>query len=658
MSGISIDSFHLDFSQIDACEILSTSAISIRKTASIRIYRCQGEHCCCRDTSTNYETSKTAESTKMLAILVPHSFTTGIVNVAGDHKLNNDVDSFYSLQKLKDAEVELRKSIHPCLVEEENDGDTIVYVKEIITSTNLPADVVLLAQNRNDSNRCSEDIMFHYSNLLNHDTASSAPWSVIKAFPVSILSNNNNDSVGHDNQISAIPSCPVCLNRIDPFKLGLPSLKPKHTCSQYCSSNLHHESGGHNIDGELHSCRNEILFVPWSPPSYCIICHIISQKDSLPDNHTWQRQSSLTLSPRPSTAATSSALQMQQSEDDAADVSLMCHDCGMTSTLWVCLTCGYIGCGRYTRKHAAQHYNVELHPFSLELATGRIWDYGSGTFAHRKDLMECPVLSMKWGNSDSLIRRQGSDYSSSSLVASSFIDRSDSYQGTNSSLTRTAEHHTHWKGEESFGEFKCDSYDDADVSCHGQRNATSLAPKPSPPPKKSTMISLEYEALLQSALEDQSQHYEGEISRLQAELAASHLQETQISDREAREIEALQKDCERLNVEVDKLSSVLLELQTEEAKHRATSQKLLREQTVSKDLLEKIRVDTTKLIESSDEMYEDLQLQISDLTANIRMMQQIAVDEELSQAQIFGTTGGVKESKTRGKKSRRNNKKR
>ncbi|KAL7449431.1 hypothetical protein ACHAWC_001493 [Mediolabrus comicus] len=460
--------------------------------------------------------------------------------------------------------------------------------------------------------------MFHYSNLLNHDTASSAPWSVIKAFPVSILSNNNNDSVGHDNQISAIPSCPVCLNRIDPFKLGLPSLKPKHTCSQYCSSNLHNESGGQNIDGELHSCRNEILFVPWSSPSYCIICHIIS------------------LSPRPSTAATTSALQMQQSEDDAAYVSLMCHDCGMTSTLWVCLTCGYIGCGRYTRKHAAQHYNDELHPFSLELATGRIWDYGSGTFAHRKDLMECPVLSMKWGNSDS----------------------SDSYQGTNSSLTRTAEHHTHWKGEESFGEFKCDSYDDADVSCHGQRNATSLAPKPSPPPKKSTMISLEYEALLQSALEDQSQHYEGEISRLQAELAASHLQETQISDREAREIEALQKDCERLNLEVDKLSSVLLELQTEEAKHRATSQKLLREQTVSKDLLEKIRIDTTKLIESSDEMYEDLQLQISDLTANIRMMQQIAVDEELSQAQIFGTTGGVKESKTRGKKSRRNNKKR
>ena len=151
----------------------------------------------------------------------------------------------------------------------------------------------------------------------------------------------------------------------------------------------------------------------------------------------------------------------------------------------------------------------------------------------------------------------------------------------------------------------------------------------------------------------QSQHFEGEISRLRAEFAASRLQETQISDRESREIDALRKDCERLNSEVDKLSSTLLDLQTEEAKHRATSQKLLRDQTISKDLLEKIRMDTKKELESADEMFEDLQLQITDLTANIRMMQQIAVDDELNQAQIFGTTGGAKEKKQRGKKSRR-----
>lgn len=645
MSGGYFDSFHLACDAVEnddgvfLSQTSSTSAISIREISFIHIYRCQDQNCCCRDQlSSNIE----AENTKFLAILVPHSLTRSIIKIADDHKENNNTDS---IKRLKDAEVELRKSIHPCLVQD--GGDTTsryqLFVREVITSSNnLPADIIVLAPINDDSNR-PDEIISHYSNLLNHDTASNAPWSVIKAFPISILSNNT-DSVG--NKIAAIPCCPVCLNRIDPIKLGLPKLKPQHNCSRWCSSNVTVDDS----NGKLRSCRNEILFLPWAPPSHCVTCQIIAQKDYFSDNAL--HQSSLAGSPPPLSsrriASASSTLQTQGSENN--NVSLMCHDCAMTSTLWVCLTCGYIGCGRYTRKHAAQHYNDERHPFSLELATGRIWDYDSGTFAHRKDLMECPVLSMKWGDIDSPIRGQR-DSSSSSLVASSLLDRMDSFS------TSQTENHVRWK-EDAAGEYKYDSNDEAAVSCRN-RQSSQLGSKLSTPPKKSIMISLEYEALLQSALEDQSQHFEGEISRLRAELAASRLQQdTRISDRESREIDALRKECERLNSEVDKLSSLLFDLQTEEAKHRAASQKLLREQTISKDLLEKIRIDTTKEIESSDDMFEDLQLQISDLTANIRMMQQIAVDDELSQAQIFGTTGGVKESKQRGKKSRRSNRKR
>eukprot|EP00985_Skeletonema_marinoi_P015236 scaffold7821_cov103-Skeletonema_marinoi.AAC.3 len=646
MSNGSLKSFHLaclqDGTETEESDGFSSAnsstAVSIRNASALHIYRCQGQVCCCN----NIE----SQAAQLLAILVPHSLTRSIKKIADDHKENNNIES---IQRLRDAEVELRKSIHPCLVQGEGDATiSQLTVREVITSTNLPADIIILAPNCDNSNR-HDDIIFHYCNLLNHDTVSNAPWSVIKAFPISILSNNT-DSVGI--QTAAIPCCPVCLNRIDPSKLGLPNLKPQHSCSRWCSSNT---DGDDAINGQLHSCRNEILFIPWAPPSHCVTCQIISQKDYFVDNALQQSSltgSPLSLSSRPA-AAVSSTLQMKGSEDTID--SLMCHDCGMTSTLWVCLTCGYVGCGRYTRKHAAQHYSDERHPYSLELATGRIWDYDSGTFAHRKDLMECPVLSMTWGNADSPIRRQGSDYSSSSLVASSLTGRMDSYQG-NSSLSQ-AENHVRWKEEEAAGEYKYDSNDEAAVSCIRQ-HSSPLASKSSTPPKKSIMISLEYEALLQSALEDQSQHFEGEISRLRADFAASRLQDTQISDTESREIDALRKDCDRLNSEVEKLSSTLLDLQTDEAKHRATSQKLLRDQTISKDLLEKIRMDTTKELESSDEMFEDLQLQISDLTANIRMMQQIAVDDELNQAQIFGTTGGVKETKQRGKKSRRSNRKR
>lgn len=638
MSSDSLKSFHLaclqDATETEECfsSAQSSTPVSIRKTSSLYIYRCQGQICCCKDLDTQASIS--------LAVLVPHSLTRSIQKIADDHKENKNSES---MNRLKDAEIELRKSIHPSLFQDEGDSTTQLSVREVITSTNLPADIIILVPNSDNSIRHNE-IIFHYSNLLNHDTVSNAPWSVIKAFPINNLSINA-ESVG--NQTAAIPSCPVCLNRIDPIKLGLPNLKPQHICSRWCSSNI----DGNETNGQLHSCRSEILFIPWAPPSYCVTCQIISQKDNFADNT--MQQYSLTGSPPRQAAVASSTFQMQDNKDDT--VSLMCHDCGMTSTLWVCLTCGYIGCGRYTRKHAAQHYNEERHPYSLELATGRIWDYDSGTFAHRKDLMECPVLSMKWGNTDSPIRTQGSDYSSSSLIASSSIGRSDSYQGS-SSLPQ-AENHVRWKEEEAAGEYKCDSNDELAASCNRQ-HSPPLKSKSSPPPKKSTMISLEYEALLQSALEDQAQHFEGEISRLRAEFATKRLQDTQISDRESREINALREDCERLTSEVDKLSSTLLDMQTEEAKHRATSQKLLRDQTVSKDLLEKIRMDTTKELESSNELFEDLQLQISDLTANIRMMQQIAVDDELNQAQIFGTTGGVKEKKQRGKKSRRSNRKR
>ena len=648
MNSDTLKSFHLaclqDVTETEESDGFSTAhsstAVSIRKTSSLHIYRCQGQVCCCKNLETQTSIS--------LAVLVPHSLTRSIQKIADDHKENNNTES---MNRLKDAEIELRKSIHPSLVQDEADSTSQLSVREVITSANLPADIIILSPNSDNSIRHNE-IIFHYSNLLNHDTVSNAPWSVIKAFPINILSMNAG-SVG--NQNAAIPSCPVCLNRIDPIKLGLPNLKPQHICSRWCSSNI----DGNETNGQLHSCRSEILFIPWAPPSYCVTCQIISQKDYFADNtmqqsslNAIQQGSPLSLPSRQDIVA-SPAFQTQDNKDNS--VTLMCHDCGMTSTLWVCLTCGYIGCGRYTRKHAAQHYNDEKHPYSLELATGRIWDYDSGTFAHRKDLMECPVLSMKWGNTDSPIRRQGSDYSSSSLVASSSIGRSDSYQGGSS--LQQAENHVRWKEEEAAGEYKYDSNDEAAASCNRQ-HSPPLKPISSTPPKKSSMISLEYEALLQSALEDQSQHFEGEISRLRAEFAATRLQDTHISDRESREIDALRQDCERLNSEVDRLSSTLLDLQTEEAKHRATSQKLLRDQTISKDLLEKIRMETTKEVESSNELFEDLQLQISDLTANIHMMQQIAVDDELNQAQIFGTTGGVKEKKQRGKKSRRSNRKR
>ena len=192
-------------------------------------------------------------------------------------------------------------------------------------------------------------------------------------------------------------------------------------------------------------------------------------------------------------------------------------------------------------------------------------------------------------------------------------------------------------------------------SCHNDINDNQFDLKLEAPPKKSIMISQEYEALLHSALEDQSQHYEGEITSLRATLASSRMQGIQISDRESREILALQKDSERLKQDLETLSASLLDAQTKESKLRSMSQRLLREQSISKELLDKIRSEALNEHESGKRRMEDLEMQVADLTANLRMMSQLG--EEERGGTICGTIGGENEGKHRGKKSRKGKKK-
>lgn len=46
------------------------------------------------------------------------------------------------------------------------------------------------------------------------------------------------------------------------------------------------------------------------------------------------------------------------------------------------MICGYIGCGRYFSRHAVTHYEATRHPYSLEIASQRIWNYKGDSYAH------------------------------------------------------------------------------------------------------------------------------------------------------------------------------------------------------------------------------------------------------------------------------------
>ena len=171
------------------------------------------------------------------------------------------------------------------------------------------------------------------------------------------------------------------------------------------------------------------------------------------------------------------------------------------------------------------------------------------------------------------------------------------------------------------------------------------------PAKKTVMVGAEYEILLQSALEDQAMFYEGEIARLTAELTRSMVEKESATTVETTEIELLQNDIESIGREIDKTMQDLLVGQAHEASSRATSRKLLSEQQVSNELLEKIQEEHRKENMVGKQQIEDLEQQIADLTANLKMRQQFSSNEELSNAQIFGTSGT--DSKKQGKRGKK-----
>jgi BRCA1-associated protein len=285
----------------------------------------------------------------------------------------------------------------------------------------------------------------------------------------------------------------------------------------------------------------------------------------------------------------------------------------MHKTLWVCLTCGFVGCGRYSNKHSVAHFQETGHPYSLELATLRIWDYVDekhGGYAHRVDLLDCPSsppLSHPWMTGPGVgPAPSASSHATGFMHGHSF----DSMSGASPMNT--------------------------------EKN-----------PKKATMIGEEYEALLQSALEDQAQHYEGEITRLRADLTAALVDEGSMTAEEHQETEEIMSDISRLRKYIDQTGKQLLDAQAQEAGHRATSQRLLAEQQATNELLKKLQGEANRESDRGKMQVEDLELQVADLTANLRMRQQFSQSEELNQAQIFGTTATEPKSGKKGKKKGR-----
>lgn len=142
--------------------------------------------------------------------------------------------------------------------------------------------------------------------------------------------------------MTEIPTCAVCLDRLDISASGVLTTLCNHTFHQSC---LYHWD-----NSSCPVCRYRYLLFTgfYSPPGWdrIIIKSIISHHVSfflIYDSH--------------------------------GDIESACEVCETTTNLWICLICANVGCGRYSREHAKKHYQETLHTYSLELATQRVWDY-------------------------------------------------------------------------------------------------------------------------------------------------------------------------------------------------------------------------------------------------------------------------------------------
>ena len=119
-----------------------------------------------------------------------------------------------------------------------------------------------------------------------------------------------------------LPSCPVCLDRLDNEASGVVTTVCSHAFHASCMSNWEHNS--------------------------CPVCRYTTSPDAVTACHC------------PG-----------------------CEETSETAALWACLICGSVGCGRYDGKHALEHWRESGHCYAMELRTQRVWDYVRDGFVHR-----------------------------------------------------------------------------------------------------------------------------------------------------------------------------------------------------------------------------------------------------------------------------------
>ncbi len=380
-------------------------------------------------------------------------------------------------------------------------------------------------------------------------------------------------SNGH---VRVLPMCPICLDCLDPLALGMfpEPTTGEESLEQPNAPDLQLENSEAAKSGDFslrrrRCCQKRCRQGPgslcaWSG-STCHVCEILSSTeaaktriDEVGENH-------------------------QEAPQQPQTIFCSDGDCSIAHNLWLCLVCCNVGCGRYTHEHAKSHFSLTGHSYSLELSTGRVWDYYGDRFIHRILRGGLPHYNIELHTMGGM-EAEGSgkgNYSPSSLhqPETLLLPPSSSSSSTKSN----------------------------DVIVMKEKIAR---------------VAHDYENLLVSQLQEQAECYETLIARMTSVNAKNRAEASgttgELTDKEEAEIVRLKEDLSCLNERHKSAMTMLREAQEEVRRLRSDNKEMTRVQHTNKERVEAIIRAVTSTEMKNSRIIAELNRQLQDLNFYLR----------------------------------------